>query len=70
MLELLFTILMFVVFIRIMIIAVKATWGLAKIALGIIFLPITLIVLALAGMIYLAFPILIVIGLMSLLCKE
>ena len=70
MLELLFTILMFVVFIRVMIIAVKTTWSLAKIVIGIIILPITLIVLLLGGMIYLAFPILVVIGLMSLLCRE
>ena len=70
MLELIFAILMFVVFIRIVIIAVKASWGLAKIIVGIIFLPITLILLAVAGMIYLAFPLLVVIGIISLLCKN
>ncbi len=67
MITLLFIILMFTVFIRIMVFAFKAAWGLAKIIVSLILLPIILIALAVAGFIYLALAILIVVGLITLI---
>lgn len=67
MITLLFIILMFTVFIRIMVFAFKAAWGLAKIIVLLILLPIILIALAVAGFIYLALAILIVVGLITLI---
>ena len=66
MLELIFTILMFVVFGKILIFALRATWGITKILFSVVLLPIILIILVLSGLITLALPILIVVGIVSL----
>ena len=66
MLELIFTILMFVIFGKILFFAIKAAWGITKILFSIVFLPIVLIVLALMGLFYIAIPVLAVIGLIAL----
>lgn len=66
MLELIFTILMFVVFGKILIFAFKATWGISKILFSVILLPLFLIILVFSGLIALALPILIVVGIVSL----
>ena len=66
MLELLFTILMFVVFGKILIFAFKATWGISKIVFSVILLPLFLIILVVSGLITLALPILVVVGIVSL----
>lgn len=66
MLELLFTILMFVVFGKILFFAIKATWSITKILLTVVFLPLILVTLAFAGLFYIAFPILIVIAIVAL----
>ena len=66
MLELLFTILMFVVFGKILIFAFRATWGISKIVFSVILLPLFLIILVFSGLIALALPILIVVGIVSL----
>ena len=44
----------------------KATWGLAKILLAVILFPITLIVGMFSGLLYLAIPILLVVGAVAL----
>jgi len=67
MLELIFTILMFVVFGKILFFAIKAAWGITKILFTIVFLPLVLIVLALMGLFYIAMPALAIIGLIALL---
>ncbi len=67
MLTLLFWALMFVVFGKILKFAFKATWGLSKICFSLILLPISLIFLVLKGMLLLALPILIVIGIIALI---
>ena len=54
MLTLIFLILMFVFFGNMITLAIKLTWGFAKIFLGLIFLPIILIVIAFVGFIYLS----------------
>lgn len=66
MLSLLFVILLFIIFGKIIGLAIRATWGITKILFSIVFLPILLIALVLGGLIYLAFPILIIVGLVSL----
>jgi hypothetical protein len=45
----------------------RATWGIAKFLLTIVFLPVILIGLVVGGLIQIAFPLLIVIGIIALL---
>ena len=66
MLALIFWILMMVVFGNILIFAVKMAWGITKVLFSLILLPFTLIFLVLGGLLKIAFPILAVIGLISL----
>ena len=68
MLEFIFTILMFVVFGKILIFAFKATWGISKILFSVVLLPLFLIILVVTGLISLALPILVIVGIVSL-CK-
>jgi hypothetical protein len=67
MFTLLFTILTFLVFGKLLIFAVKASWGLARILVTIIFLPLVLVGLVVAGVIYLAVPLLVIAGIISLI---
>ena len=69
MIELLFAILMFAVFGKILFFAIKATWSITKILLTVVLLPLILVVLAFAGLIYIAFPVLIIIGLIALFVR-
>lgn len=61
----LFMILMIFVFGKLFFFGLKAAWGLSKFVLTIILLPITLIMMVLAGLIYFAFILLIIIGIIS-----
>lgn len=63
----LFTVMMFAVLGSLISLAVRAAWGLTKILFGIVFLPGVLVLLAAAGLIKLALPLLLVIGAVSLL---
>lgn len=47
--------------------AFRATWGLFKILLYIVFLPLILVGMVFGGLLYLALPILIVVGIISLI---
>ena len=69
MLTLIFLILMFVFFGNMLTVAIKLTWGFAKIFLGLIFLPIILIVIAFVGFIYLSVFFLIFGGIVMLIGK-
>ncbi len=66
MLSLIFWILMLLVFGNILIFAIKMTWGITKVIFSLILLPVTLIFLVLGGLFSIAFPLLAVIGLISL----
>ena len=66
MLNLLFTILMIMVFGTLIGFAIRAAWGISKVLVTLVFLPLILIGLVLGGLIYLALPILIVVGLVAL----
>ncbi len=69
MLTLIFLILMFLFFGNMLTVAIKLTWGFAKIFLGLIFLPIILIVIAFVGFIYLSVFFLIFGGIVMLIGK-
>lgn len=69
MLTLLFIICMFGIFGKLLWFGIKAAWGISKFVLTIVFLPVILIALVLGGLLYLAIPILIVIGVVSLFCR-
>lgn len=66
MLNLIFIVLMFIVFGKILIFAIKATWGIAKVLFTIVFLPLILVGLVLKGLVAIALPVLLVIGVISL----
>ena len=66
MLTLLFMILMFLIFGKILLFSIRATWGISKIVFSVVFLPIFLVGLVIKGLISLAFPILVIIGIISL----
>lgn len=61
----LFMILMISVFGKLFFFGLKAAWGLSKFVLTIILFPITLMMMVSAGLIYFAFIILIIIGIIS-----
>ncbi|MBE5913904.1 hypothetical protein SAMN02910377_01526 [Pseudobutyrivibrio ruminis] len=63
----LFGILFFMVFGKMIGLAFRATWGIFKIMLYIVFLPLFLLALVFGGLMYLALPILIAVGVISLI---
>ena len=67
MLELVFIILMFLIFGKMIVFAVKAAWGISKIVCTIVFLPLFLVGMVFAGLIGIALPILLVVGVVSLI---
>ena len=66
MLTLLFVICMFGIFGKLIGLAFKMTWGIAKVLFTLVFLPVTLVGLAMGGLLVVAFPLLIVVGIVSL----
>ena len=66
MLTFIFTILMLIVFGKLLIFAIKATWSISKIVFSLVLLPLFLVGLVLKGLVTLAFPILLVVGLIVL----
>ena len=69
MLTMLFIILMLIIFGKLIGFAVKAAWGISKIVCTVVLLPLFLIGLVFAGLIGIAFPILLVVGIVSLMIK-
>lgn len=61
----LFMILMFYIFGKLFFFGLRAAWGLSKFILTIILLPITLMVMVSCGLLYFAFVLLIVVGIIS-----
>ena len=66
----LFMILMFYIFGKLFFFGLKAAWGLSKFVLTIILLPITLMVMVSCGLLYFAFVLLIVVGIISFFKKN
>lgn len=69
MLELLFVIGMLWIFGKLLFVGIRAAWSVSKILVTLVLLPLGLIVLVLTGLIYIALPILLIIGIMSLFIK-
>ena len=63
---LIFWVLMLAVFGNILMFAIRMTWGITKVLFSLVLLPLTLVVLVLGGLLRIAFPLLAVIGLISL----
>lgn len=66
MLSLLFTIYMIWIFGKLFIFGVKAAWGISKLLLTVVFLPLILIGMVIGGLMSIAFPILIIVGIVAL----
>ena len=67
MLTMLFVILMFAVFGKLLVWAIRATWGITKVLFTFIFLPVILIGMAMYGLVYVGIIVLIIAGLVSLI---
>ena len=67
MITLIFTIFMFLIFGNILMFAIRMAWGITKVLFSLVFLPVFLIALVFAGLIKLAFPILAIVGLISII---
>ncbi|MBQ8815942.1 MAG: hypothetical protein IJZ84_01510 [Lachnospiraceae bacterium] len=65
MLGFIFTILLFVVFGKILLFSIKATWSIAKIVVSVVLLPLFLVGLVLSGLIAVALPVLVVVGIIT-----
>lgn len=59
---LLFVILLFAVFGKLLSFALKAAWGVTKILFSVVFLPLVLIFLVIGGLMYVALPVLVIVG--------
>lgn len=66
MLTILFAICMFCFFGKLLIFGIRAAWGISKILLTVVLFPIILIGVIISGLISVAFPLLLVIGVISL----
>ena len=65
MLEILFAICMLWVFGKLFFFGLRAAWGITKLLFVVVFFPLIFILMVLGGLIYIAFPILIVVGIVS-----
>lgn len=65
MITLLFCILMLAVFGKLAVFAFRAAWSITKIVVYFILVPLFLIILLISGLVYIAFPILIIVGLIG-----
>lgn len=69
MLNLIFLIIMFLVFGKIFTLALKGAWGLTKILFTLIFFPIIIIGLGLSGLIVVALPLLLIGGVVAMISE-
>ena len=60
MITLLFCILMFTVFGKLALVAIRAAWGISKVIICLVFAPLFLIVLLISGLVYIALPLLLI----------
>lgn len=67
MLTLLFVVLLLIIFGKLLIFAIKAAWGITKILLNIVLLPLIIIGMFAGGLTYLALIVLAIVGLVSLI---
>lgn len=67
MITILFGICMLWVFGKLLVFGIKAAWGISKMFFTIIFLPMVLIGMVVGGLIYIAFPVLLIMGIIMLI---
>lgn len=70
MLSLLFAICMIWLFGKLLLFGIKAAWGISKFIVTIVLLPLVLIGMVVGGLMYIAFPILIVVGIIALVGRS
>lgn len=70
MLTLLFLICMLAVFGKLFVFGMRVSWGIVKMFFTIIFLPFTLLAMVFGGLLSIAFPVLILVGIGSLLLRD
>lgn len=70
MLTLIFAVLLIGVLCKIIGFTIKGAWGITKILFSVVFLPFVLITMVIEGLIYIALPILIIIGIISLIGRS
>lgn len=70
MLSLLFIICMIWVFGKLLFFGIKAAWGISKFLITVVLFPLILIGMVIGGLIYIAFPILIVVGIVELISSK
>ena len=70
MLSLLFAICMIWIFGKLLFFVIKAAWGISKLLVTVVLLPLVLIGMVIGGLIYIAFPILIVVGIVALISSK
>ena len=70
MLTLLFIFCLLGVFGKLFFFGLKAAWGISKFVLNIVFLPIILIVMVAGGLLSVAFPLLLIIGIIGLVASR
>lgn len=68
MLTLVFICLMIGVFGKLIGLAFKMTWGISKVLFTLVFLPFVLIALTIGGLVTIALPLVVVVGIISLVC--
>ena len=66
----LFMILMIFIFGKLFFFGLKAAWGISKFVLTIVFLPLILLVMVAGGLISIALPVLLVIGVVGLIASR
>lgn len=70
MFTLLFIIFTFIIFGKLFMFALKASWGIVKILFTVLLLPVVLILLVVAGLVYIALPVLLIVGVISLISSR
>lgn len=70
MITLLFCILMFTVFGKLALLAIRAAWGISKVLFCLVFAPLFLIVLLISGLVYIALPLLVIGALVSFVAAK
>lgn len=70
MLSILFAICMIWIFGKLLFFGIRAAWGISKFLVTIVLLPLTLIGMVIGGLINIAFPILIVVGIVALVSSK
>ena len=70
MFTLVFVFCMFGVFGKLFCFGLKAAWGISKFVLNIVFLPLILIVMVAGGLLSVAFPLLLIIGVIGLIASR